>query len=224
LRAQGYSCWTLRQYESATASFCAAIEKRELGSGQLDGVTTDRLQRSVVGAIPEYDRKWGKFCIRRFIDHLAEAGVAAVPHPPTHRLTARQRLHQEYEAYLRQQRGLAEGTIRNSLYYGERFLSFRFGEKLGDLKAITPEDIVAFLCKLKAGSRARRCKALPSRLRSRSCSGAARPGVISLRACRASLRPRTICHAISSPERSNGCSQRYEVRMPVGGATTRCCC
>jgi hypothetical protein len=131
LRAQGYSCWTLRQYESATASFCAAIEKRELGSGQLDGVTTDRLQRSVVGAIPEYDRKWGKFCIRRFIDHLAEAGVAAVPHPPTHRLTARQRLHQEYEAYLRQQRGLAEGTIRNSLYYGERFPELSLRRKTG---------------------------------------------------------------------------------------------
>ena len=28
LRAQGYSRWTLRRYESATGSFCAAIEKR----------------------------------------------------------------------------------------------------------------------------------------------------------------------------------------------------
>ena len=48
----------------------------------------------------------------------------------------------------------------------ERFLAFRFGDKLGDLNAITPDDIVAFLCKLKAGSKPRRYKALPSHLRS----------------------------------------------------------
>ena len=48
----------------------------------------------------------------------------------------------------------------------ERFLAFRFGDKLGDLNAITPDDIVAFLSKLKAGSLPRRDKALPSHLRS----------------------------------------------------------
>jgi site-specific recombinase XerD len=165
LHAQGYSRWTLRRYESATASFCAAIEKRRLSGGDLESATTERLQRSVVGAIPEYDRSWGRFCVGRFIEHLAEAGVTTVSQPPAKRLTARERLRKEYEVYLRRQRGLAEGTIRNSLYYGERFLTFRFGDKLGELKAITPDDIVAFLCKLKAGSRARRCKALPSHLR-----------------------------------------------------------
>ena len=48
----------------------------------------------------------------------------------------------------------------------ERSPGFRFGEKLGDLRAITPDDIVAFLRELKAGAKARRCKALPSHLRS----------------------------------------------------------
>jgi site-specific recombinase XerD len=166
LGAQGYSRWTLQQYESATASFCAAIEKRRLDVGDLDNASTERLQRSVVGAIPEYGRSWGKFCVTRFIEHLAEAGVTTVSDPPAKRLTARERLGKEYQAYLRRQRGLAEGTIRNSLYYGERFLTFRFGAKLGDVNAITPDDIVAFLCKLKAGSAARRCSAVPSHLRS----------------------------------------------------------
>ena len=167
LRAQGYSRWSLRQYESATERLCAAIEKRRLGSADLDGATTERLQRSVVaGSIPEYVRSWGNFSVARFIKHLAESGVATISQPPAKRLTARERLREEYEAYLRRQRGLAEGTVRNSLYYGERFLSFRFGEKLGDLRAITPDDIVAFLRELKAGAKARRCKALPSHLRS----------------------------------------------------------
>ena len=148
LRAQGYSRWSLRQYGLATESFCAAIEKRALGAGDLDGATVERLRRAVVKEVPEYVRTWGEFCVARFIEHLAESGVAAVSQPPAKRLTARECLREEYEAYLRRQRGLAEGTVRNSLYYGERFLSFRFGEKLGDLRAITPDDIVAFLREL----------------------------------------------------------------------------
>src|SRR5215831_1756457 len=100
LGAQGYSCWTLRQYESATASFCAAIEKRRLDVGELDSASTERLQRSVVEAIPESGRSWGKFCITRFIEHLVEAGVTTVSDPPAKRLTARERLCKEYRAYL----------------------------------------------------------------------------------------------------------------------------
>jgi hypothetical protein len=47
----------------------------------------------------------------------------------------------------------------------ERFLAFRLVDKLGDLNAITPDHIAAFVGKLKAGSLPRRYKSLPSRLR-----------------------------------------------------------
>jgi len=166
LAAQGYSRFTLREYESIAYGFCAAIEKRALSSDDLDDATTQRLRQAVLKKIPEYVQTWGKFCLGRFIEHLSEAGVAAVPPPPTKKTTARDRLRGEYETYLRRQRGLAESTIRNCIYYMERFLAFRFGDRLGDLNAITPDDIVAFLCKLKAGSKPRRYKALPSHLRS----------------------------------------------------------
>ena len=45
-------------------------------------------------------------------------------------------------------------------------MAFRFGDTLADLNAITPDDIVAFLCQLKAGSRSYRNRTLPSHLRS----------------------------------------------------------
>jgi integrase/recombinase XerD len=166
LAAQGYSRFTLREYESIADRFCAAIEKRALSSGELDAATTQRLRQAVLKEIPEYVRTWGRFCLGRFIEHLSEAGVATVPQPPAKKATARDRLREEYETYLRRQRGLADGTVRNCLYYMERFVAFRFGEKLGDLNAITPDDIVGFLCKLKVGSKPRRCKAVPSHLRS----------------------------------------------------------
>jgi site-specific recombinase XerD len=107
---------------------------------------------------------------------------------------------------LRRQRGLAESTIAHCTRFLERFVAFRFGEKLGDLNAITPDDIVAFLCKLKAGSKPRRYKALPSHLRSLFkflfWSGKTRRNLADSLP-RAPPAP-TICRAISSPNRSSG--------------------
>ncbi len=113
-----------------------------------------------------YARTYGKFCLGRFIEHLSEAGVATVPQPLAKKPTAMERLLEEYEVYLRQQLGLAESTIANCTCFLERFVAFRFGDKLGNLNAITPDDIVGFLCKLKNGSKPRRYKTLPSHLRS----------------------------------------------------------
>ncbi len=137
-----------------------------------------------------------------------EAGTATAPQPPPKKLTALDRLREEYETFLCQQRGLAESTIDNCTHYMERFLAFRFGNKLRDLNAITPDDIVAFLGKLKAGSRPYRYKALPSHLRNlfkflfwsgktRSNLASSLPGV-------AQTNPDKLPRAISVPKRSDG--------------------
>ncbi len=81
LAAQGYSRFTLREYESIADRFCAAVAKRALGASDLDAGTTERVRRAVLREVPEYGRTWGKFCLRRFIEHLAEAGAATVPQP-----------------------------------------------------------------------------------------------------------------------------------------------
>ena len=166
LGAQGYAAVTIHEYRTIAGRFCEAIEKRALRVGDLDGATMERLRHAVLSGVTGSARTYAKFCLGRFIDHLIEAGAAAAPQPPTKKLTALDRLREEYESYLRRQRGLAESTIDNCMRYMERFLAFRFGDKLGDLNAITPDDIVAFLSKLKAGSMPRRYKALPSHLRS----------------------------------------------------------
>jgi integrase/recombinase XerD len=166
LAAQGYAAVTIQEYGTITGRFCDAIEKRGLRIGDLDVATTERLRHSVLNGVTGSTRSYVKFCARRFIDHLVEAGAASPAPAQRKKSTPLARLCAEYENYLRRQRGLAEGTIRNNLYYGKRFLTFRFGKRLGDPNAITRDDVVAFLCKLKAGSAARRYKALPSHLRS----------------------------------------------------------
>jgi len=166
LSAQGYASYTLGQYRSIAGRFCETIEKRALRISDLDGAITERLRHAVLSGVTGSARTYAKFCLGRFIDHLIEAGGATASEPPAKKSTALDRLRDEYETYLRRQRGLAESTIDNCTRYMERFLAFRFGDKLGDLNTMTPDDIVAFLCKLKAGSPPCRYKTLPSHLRS----------------------------------------------------------
>ena len=166
IAAQGYAPSTVHEYRKIASRFCEAIEKRALRVGDLDSATTELLRHAVLSGITGNAQTYARFCLGRFIDHLIEAGVATATQPPSKKLTALDCLREEYETYLRRQRGLAESTIDNCTRYMQRFLAFRFGDKLGDLNAITPDDIVAFLSKLKAGSLPRRYKALPSHLRS----------------------------------------------------------
>jgi integrase/recombinase XerD len=166
LAAQGYAAVTIQEYRTIAGRFCDGIEKRGLRPGDLDSPTTERLRHSVLSGVTGSARSYAKFCARRFIDHLIEVGAAVPAPPPATRLTAPDRLREEYETYLRKQRGLAESTIENCRLYMQRFLAFRFGDKLGNLNAITPEDIVAFLGELKAGSHHTcRYRSVPSHLR-----------------------------------------------------------
>lgn len=165
LRAQGYARCTLRTYERIVGQFCAEIEKRRLSACKLDEAAVKAVRRTVVAKTNESARTYTKFCLTRFIDYLVDTGVASLPELPAKEPSALERLRGEYDAYLRQQRALSEATIYHCQRFLERFMTFRFGETLGDLNAITPDDIFAFLGQLKAGSRPYRDKTPPTHLR-----------------------------------------------------------
>jgi integrase/recombinase XerD len=65
-------------------------------------------------------------------------------------------------AYLRDQRGLTEATIYHCVCFLNRFMTFRFGDTLGNLNDITPHNIVDFLRKLRSDGKAPRDKTPPS--------------------------------------------------------------
>jgi integrase/recombinase XerD len=110
-----------------------------------------------------------RFCLDRFIESLVEAGVAERPEPPLRAATTLNRLSAEFETYLRTQRGLAEKTIYNSLRFLDRFMTFRFGAKLGHLDDITPADIVAFLREVMSRKTPYRDKTPSTHLRNLFC-------------------------------------------------------
>jgi len=60
---------------------------------------------------------------------------------------------------------MSNSTIYHCVRYYERFFSFHFGEGLGNLNKITPDDIIAFLLRLTSGSQPYRNKTPPSHLR-----------------------------------------------------------
>lgn len=79
--------------------------------------------------------------------------------------TALEQLSAEYATYLREQRGLSDVMIYHCLRFLDRFMTFRFGERLGNLNDITPADVVAFLRDVMGRKPGFRDKTPPTHLR-----------------------------------------------------------
>jgi len=108
-------------------------------------------------------QKYAAFVARRFAEYLAVIGVATPT--LTVRDQARRDLRRDYEAYLRQHRGLAERTIGHCWRFADRFLDFRFDQGDVDYEAIKTADVVAFLQKLTTSKAPFRDKTPPTHLR-----------------------------------------------------------
>ena len=166
LRDQGYAVCTLRTYDTAISRFGAAIGELGIKASRLDARQVERLRAAVLAGVKPSVRINTKFCLDRFIDALVEAGVAERPEPPKKAATALERLRTEYETYLRELRGLTEATIYHCVRFLDRFMTFRFGETLGNLDDITSADIVAFLREVMGRKTPYRDKTPPTHLRS----------------------------------------------------------
>lgn len=165
LCAQGYAPGTVRFYERTICLLQEEIEQRGLRVCDIDGPAIEVVREAVLSKTAKGTRTFAMFCLKRFINHLADAGVVALPDPPAKKLTALDSLREEYYIYLRRQRGLSESTIYKCIRYMERFMTFRFGDSIGNLDAITPDDVVNFFYQLKSGSRPFQGKSLTSYLR-----------------------------------------------------------
>lgn len=165
LTDQGYSGGTLKIYSGTTSLFCQEVSRRGLRQSQLVGPMLSKVCAAVLDGIRPNQRTYKKFCLNRFVDALVASGAAERPEPTRQSRSALDRLRTEYETYLRVQRGLAESTIYACSRCFDRFMTFRFGAKLGNLNDITPGDIVAFLHKLMYRPQPLRDKTPPTHLR-----------------------------------------------------------
>jgi site-specific recombinase XerD len=139
------------------------MRRRHLAVADLSAPEVGRLL--AVPGWPPADHGYNRTIVRRFIEFLVERG-AGVPVPqPTAKQRARAALRRDYEAYLRNQRGLSDATIYNCWRLADRFMEFRFGEKVGAFAKITPADIVRFMQHLHGRAQPYRVKTTSTHLR-----------------------------------------------------------
>jgi len=159
-----YAPGTLVVYVRVAERFCAQVRRRDLDEAQLSTDVVESVRTAVLNGIPERSCRGAIYPLKRFIEYLVDTGIAAVEAPAV-ASTAMERLGEEYEHYLRHERGLSDATIYHCMRFFVRFMAFRFGEDLGDLEAITPDDIVDYLLSFRQGPVASRDKTPPSHLR-----------------------------------------------------------
>ena len=81
--------------------------------------------------------------LRRFLALLREIGLTAAK--PAESRNRQQRFIDEYQRYLRQERGLAETSLPNYVSFAEQFLSSRFGDSDMDFPELTATDVTKFV-------------------------------------------------------------------------------
>ena len=161
----GYSPGSVAKYRATAEALWAAMLEADLCPAKLTDDRIDQLTLLIIGAAFPKDQKHCRYRLNRFRDYLIEhAGAPPRSEPPLD-MSPRAVLKREYESYLRVQRGLSEETIYHCLRFFDRFLTAKFGDGLGNLNSIKPDDITAFILWLRKDQNAPRDKTGPSHLR-----------------------------------------------------------
>lgn len=162
LEDQLYAASTVGDYRCRLVEFCDKLKARHI---QLENLHEDRAVALYAPIAPPSMITHSRFMVRKFVRFLISQGVVNAQPEATPDTSVRARIRQGYEQYLRLQRGLGEKTIFHNWRTADRFLTFRFGNEIGELSAITANDIAAFLQKVTGRRPPLRDKTLSSNLR-----------------------------------------------------------
>jgi site-specific recombinase XerD len=123
----------------AIARFSNWLQTAQLDLHQVDEATVQRFLRRD----PSIVHSGESAPLRRFLALLREIGLTAA-RPPESR-NRQQQFIDEYQRYLRQERGLAENSLPNYVPFAEQLLSIRFGDADMNFPELTATDVTKFL-------------------------------------------------------------------------------
>ena len=160
LSALGYTAWSCRSNVVLAA---------DLGRWMADhGLSVGTLDESTVEAFVEHrgtQRERRRAAAAHVLAHLRAEGVTPLSPDLPDRCAAAAH-GQRYAAYMRTERGAAEGTVEGYVAIVREFLDRRFGSGDVDLAALTASDIGAYLVERAPALSPKRVAYLASALRS----------------------------------------------------------
>lgn len=165
IQDEGYSRSSIAKYSSNALALWKALLSAKFSPADLTDEIMGKLAAPIIESASAKDKKHCLYRLNRFRDYLIENASAPARTVPPLNMSPRAVLKREYEAYLRDQRGLSTDTIYHCLRFYNRFLTAKFGSGLGDLNTIGPDDITQFLLRLREKQNAPRDKTGPSHLR-----------------------------------------------------------
>lgn len=165
LEERGYTKGTVKGYSAGVGVFIDLMRSRNLRPADLDAKRIASLKKALERRCPANGAGNTRFAVNRFIDYLGETSVMAPIKAPKYDETAKGRLLADYDTYLRRHRGLSEATIYACIRYADRFLTFRYKARLGDLGKLTAGDIYDFLRQFRDRATPFRDKTPPTHLR-----------------------------------------------------------
>lgn len=166
LRDEQHAETTIKAYSHCLEALTKGIRQQSVALKNL----TPELAHSLV----QLKAANSRYRLNRFMRFLGENGACAPLPAPSDNEVIRAALRAEFETYLREQRGVSEGTIQHASYMARRFLEYTFGEGPDLPDRITPVDITGFLRKLldrKSPTGTRRSQRISARL----CGSCSRP-------------------------------------------------
>jgi integrase/recombinase XerD len=165
IETEGYGHNSQLQYSATARTFWSAMIAANLKPIDLSDDQMEQLATHVINDVSAKDRQHCRYRLDRFRDYLIQNVNAPARSVPKLDMSPRACLKREYDTYLRIQRGLSADTIYHCLRFFDRFLTSKFGDGLGDLDAISPNDVTGFILEMRKAKNAPRDKTVPSHLR-----------------------------------------------------------
>jgi site-specific recombinase XerD len=144
----------------AIARFSNWLQTMQLDLHQLDEATVERFLHRDPNVVHSAETA----SLRRVLALLRESGLVAARPPETK--NSRQQFIEEYQSYLRQERGLAVASLLNYVPFAEELLSSRFGDSDLDFAELAAQDVTKFIQRRAHQLSPGRAKLLVTALRS----------------------------------------------------------
>lgn len=166
IESQGYNSSSLSQFRSYARRLSRLMHEQDLSPCDLSEEVVEPLFRAAIMQIPPRQQTQAIYCLNRFRDYLIEEAGAPPRRCEPIDPSPRANLKRGYACYLKEQRGLTPTSISRGLHFFDGFMTFRFGNGLGDLETIRPKDIDAFVVHRRRPGKPSRDKTTSSHLRS----------------------------------------------------------